>query len=367
MRIDSDLRSVRAPAAPAVDALLSPRRRLLLQGLAAAALAAGCGGRPAAPAAARFGGATMGSTYTVKIAGGQITPAAEAAAQRAVEAAFAGVVERMSTYDEGSELSRFNRHAAPAPFPLSADTLAVLALAQEVSAATGGAFDVTVAPAVDAWGFGPAKAARVVPGDELAALAPRVGWRMLAVDPRAGTATKAREDLAVDLSGIAKGYAVDLAAAALDAQGYADYMVEAGGEVRTRGRNAAGQPWQIAIERPDATPQRAHRIVPLSGLALATSGDYRIFFERDGKRYSHEIDPATGRPVAHGLASVSVAARDCGFADAMATALFVLGPDRGVALAQRQGIAAHFIVRDGRGGFRDVATPAFAALGAVAA
>lgn len=367
MRIDSDLRDARVPAAPAVDALLSPRRRLLLQGLAAAAVAAGCGERPAVTAAARFGGATMGSTYTVKIAGARITAAAEAAAQRVVEAAFAGVVERMSTYDDGSELSRFNRHATPAPFPLSADTIAVLALAQEVSAATGGAFDVTVAPAVDAWGFGRAKAARVVAGDELAALAPRVGWRMLAVDARRGTATKAREDLAVDLSGIAKGYAVDLAAAALDAQGHADYMVEAGGEVRTRGRNAAGQPWQIAIERPDATPQRAHRIVPLSGLALATSGDYRIWFERDGTRYSHEIDPATARPVSHGLASVSVAARDCGYADAMATALFVLGPERGVALAQRQGIAAHFIVRDGRGGFRDVTTAAFAALGAVAA
>ncbi|MBK9115246.1 MAG: FAD:protein FMN transferase [Betaproteobacteria bacterium] len=367
MRIDSHMRNERAPAAPAVDALLSPRRRLLLQGLAAAALAAGCGERAAAPVAARFGGPTMGSTYTVKIAGAPLTAAAEAAARRAVEAAFAGVVARMSTYDDGSELSRFNRHAGPAPFPLSADTLAVLALAQEVSAATGGAFDVTVAPAVDAWGFGPVKSARVVTGGELAALAPRMGWRMLAVDARTGTATKARADLRVDLSGIAKGFAVDAAAAALDAQGYADYMVEAGGEVRTRGRNAAGQPWQIAIERPDATPQRAHRIVPLSGLALATSGDYRIYFERDGARYCHEIDPATGRPVAHGLASVSVAARDCGYADAMATALFVLGPERGVALAQRHDVAAHFIVRDGRGGFRDVPTAAFAALGAVAA
>ena len=367
MRLDANTRGGRADPGLAVDALLSPRRRLLLQGLAAAAVAAGCGERAAAPAAARFGGPTMGSTYTVKIAGAHLSAAAEAAAQRAVEAAFADVVARMSTYDEDSELARFNRHASTAPFALSAPTLAVLALARDVSAATAGAFDVTVAPAVDAWGFGPAKAARVVAGDELAALAPRVGWRMLAVDPRAGTATKARPDVAADLSGIAKGFAVDAAAAALDAQGFADYMVEAGGEVRTRGRNAAGQPWQIAIERPDALPQRAHRIVPLSGLALATSGDYRIYFERDGTRYCHEIDPATGRPVAHGLASVSVAARDCGYADAMATALFVLGPERGAALAERQGIAAHFIVRDGRGGFRDLSTPAFAALRAAVA
>ncbi|MFO1317653.1 MAG: FAD:protein FMN transferase [Burkholderiales bacterium] len=367
MRLDTNTRGGRADPGLAVDALLSPRRRLLLQGLAAAALAAGGGARTAAMPAVRFGGPAMGSTYTVKIAGPRLAASAEVAAQRAVEAALGDVVARMSTYDANSELARFNRHPSVAPFALSADTLAVLALAQEVSAATDGAFDVTVAPAVDAWGFGPTKVARVVAGDELAALAPRVGWRMLALDPRSGTAAKARPDVRADLSGIAKGWAVDRAAAALDAQGIADYMVEAGGEVRTRGRNAAGQPWQIAIERPDAEPQRAHRIVPLSGLAMATSGDYRIWFERDGTRYCHEIDPVTARPVAHGLASVSVVARDCGYADAMATGLFVLGPERGFALAQRQGIAAHFIVRDGRGGFRDVPTAAFAALGAVAA
>ena len=112
-------------------------------------------------------------------------------------------------------------------------------------------------------------------------------------------------------------------------------MVEAGGEVRTRGSNAAGRPWQIAIERPDAVPQRAHFIVPLSGQSMATSGDYRIFFEQDGRRYSHEIDPATGAPADHRLASVTVVAADCAYADAMATALFVLGPDRGFTLAER--------------------------------
>ena len=112
-----------------------------------------------------------------------------------------------------------------------------------------------------------------------------------------------------DLSGIAKGYAVDQAARALDGIGIADYLVEAGGEIRTRGHNADGRPWQIAIERPDAVPQRAHRIVPLTGLAMATSGDYRIYFERDGERYCHEIDPATGRPIRNGLASVTVVRR----------------------------------------------------------
>jgi thiamine biosynthesis lipoprotein len=194
-------------------------------------------------------------------------------------------------------------------------------------------------------------------------LAASVGWRGLTVNAKERTVAKARPELAADLSGIAKGYGVDQAARALETLGIADYMIEAGGEVRTRGRNAEGRPWQIAIERPDVTPQRPHFIVPLSGLSMATSGDYRIYFERDGRRYSHEIDPATGRPIRHALASVSVVAPECGYADAMATALIVLGPGKGYALAAAQNVAAHFIVRGPDGSLRDRQTPAFAALG----
>ena len=305
----------------------------------------------------------MGSTYTVKIAGPRLGAATETAVRRAGEDALAGVVDRMSAYRDDSELSRFNRHGGQAPFALSADTFAVFRLARDVSAATNGGFDITVAPVVDAWGFGPGRAQRVVAATELAALEPRVGWRMLALDESSATVAKARADMRADLSGIAKGYAVDRAAQALDALGIVDYMVEAGGEIFTRGRNADGRPWQIAIERPDAVPQRAHRIVPLTGLAMATSGDYRIYFERDGARYCHEIDPATGRPIRHGLASVTVVATDCGYADAMATALIVLGPEQGHALAVARNVAALFIVREGDGGLREFGTPAFAALG----
>jgi len=344
-----------------MDSLLSPRRRLVLQGLGAAALAAGCG--QAAPSAHQFGGPTMGSTYTVKIAGPRLDAATAAAARMAVDGALDSVVDRMSAYRDDSELSRFNRYRGGAPFALVTDTFAVFQLAQQVSAATNGAFDITVAPVVDAWGFGPGRAQRVVPGAEVAALEQCVGWRMLTLDERNATVAKARSDVRADLSGIAKGYAVDRAALALDALGLGDYMVEAGGEIRTRGHNADDRPWQIAIERPDAVPQRAHRIVPLSGLSMATSGDYRIYFERDGVRYCHEIDPATGRPISHGLASVTVVAPDCGYADAMATALIVLGPDRGHALAVAQGIAALFIVREADGSMREFGTPAFAALG----
>jgi thiamine biosynthesis lipoprotein len=344
-----------------MDSLLSPRRRLVLQGLSAAVVAAGCG-QPAR-AAQQFGGPTMGSTYTVKIAGPGLDAAVAAAARQAVERAFANVVGRMSAYVDDSELSRFNRHLSRTPFALSTDAFAVFRLAQDVSTATDGAFDITVAPVVDAWGFGPGRAQRVVGETEVAVLEQRVGWRMLTLDEQGATVAKARVDVRADLSGIAKGFAVDRAAQALDALGLADYLVEAGGEIRTRGRNADGRPWQIAIERPDAVPQQAFRIVPLTGLAMATSGDYRIYFERDGERYCHEIDPATGCPIRHGLASVSVVAPDCGYADAMATALIVLGPEKGYALAAARNLAAHFIVREGDGGLREFATPAFAALG----
>ena len=175
-----------------------------------------------------------------------------------------------------------------------------------------------------------------------------IGWQALGVDVAAGTLVKHRAGLRADLSGIAKGHGADAAARALDALGHRDYMIEVGGEVVVRGRNPEGTPWRIGIEAPDAVPQRAHTVVPLLDRAMATSGDYRIFFEQDGRRYTHEIDPATGAPVSHRLASVSVVAADCMHADAWSTALFVAGPVRGPALANELGLAAHFLTRTRR-------------------
>ena len=270
-----------------MDALLSPRRRTLLQALGAAALVSGCGdwrGAAVAPSL-EFRGPTMGSSYTVKIAGASRPTVGEAAIHDAAHGALDAIEAAMSAYRADSELSRFNAHASAAPYLMSADMYAVFALAQAVSAATGGAFDITVAPVVDAWGFGPGRRQRVVAAAEVETLEARVGWRMLALDSAERTVTKARPDLHADLSGIAKGYGVDKAALALEALGIGDYMVEAGGEIRTCGRNAEGRPWQIAIERPDAVPQQPHFIVPMSGQSLATSGDYRLDFEREGQRY----------------------------------------------------------------------------------
>jgi thiamine biosynthesis lipoprotein len=348
-----------------MDTLLSPRRRRVIQALGACALLAGCGELPGLSRRnlAAFQGPAMGTVWNAKLAGANAQGLAARSAA-AVAAALEGVVARMSSYLDGSELARFNRQPAGVPLAVSRETLEVFALARAVSEATGGAFDVTVAPAVDAWGFGPSKNRRIPSAVELAAIAPRIDWRAIAVDRDAGTIVKAREGIRADLSAVAKGYGVDLAARSLESLGAADYMVEAGGEVRVRGRNAENRPWRIGIERPDTLAQEALLVVPLDGLAMATSGDYRIYFEEGGRRYSHEIDPATRAPVAGNLASVTVVARDCARADAMATALFVMGAERGHAFAAQTGMAACFIERGAKGKLVDRQTPAFARLGA---
>jgi FAD:protein FMN transferase len=326
----------------------SQRRRLLVLGaVGGAALVAG-GKRLISVddgVVSAFGGATMGTRFTVKLAGVEPTDAELSALRADVQAAFDRVDEGMSIFRPNSEVSQFNRAAAGAAFSVSEELFAVLSAAQRVSQWSGGAFDVTVAPLVESWGFGTDKTPRVPTPQTLHTDRSAVGWRGVRLDHVARTASKDRSTLRVDLGGIAKGYGVDLAAAALDHAGVLNYMIELGGEVRTRGVNATGVAWRIGIEQPDALPQRARHVVPISGRAMATSGDYRIFFMHDGRRYSHEIDPASGAPITHGLASVTVVADDCMAADALATALIVLGPERGFALAERSGMAAQFVLR----------------------
>lgn len=350
-----------------MDTLISPRRRTVLAALGAGALLAGCSDGLLAGLAKRpvatFGGPTMGTAWTAKLAGA-LEGGLAAKAESAVAAALAGVVERMSAHLAVSELGRFNRHASTEPFAVSRETLEVFALARAVSEETRGAFDVTIAPAVDAWGFGPAGRSALPDAQDLSRLAAAIDFRLIAIDAKAGTLAKARPDVRADLSGIAKGYGVDLAARSLEALGSRDFMVEAGGEVRARGTNAEGRPWRIGIERPDREKREALLVVPLADLSMATSGDYRIFFEHEGRRYSHEIDPATREPARGDLASVSVACADCGRADALATALFVMGARRGYEWAADHGEAACFIVRGEGGRLEDRRTPAFAKLGA---
>jgi len=349
-----------------MDAILSPRRRSLVLGLGALALG-GCGKTPVATDAQRylhFGGATMGSSYTVRL---QTTGSDEEGLRTAVQSALDEVDERMSMFRAESELSAFNRAPAAATVALSEPLCDVLVIADRTSRWSGGAFDVSVAPLVERWGFGTRSGRSVPKATLVAAERSHVGWGALSFDPARRRVTKRHAGQQLDLGGIAKGYGVDRGAMALEARGIANYMVEVGGEVRTRGINAAGAAWRIGIEEPDANPQRARWVVPLSGLAMATSGDYRNYFIEGGQRYSHEIDPARGAPISHSLCSVTVVADDCMQADALATALIVLGADKGRALAESSGIAAQFIERLPGGSFRDSMTPAFVALGAARA
>jgi thiamine biosynthesis lipoprotein len=346
-----------------MDAILSPRRRSLVLGLGAVALT-GCGRAPdtaETPRYLHFNGTTMGSTYNVRLRARE----SDTARLRAViQAALDEVDDRMSMFQPQSELSTLNRTAPGTPIALSDELHDVLSAACEVSRWSDGAFDVTVAPLVEQWGFGTRTSRRVPAPGAVAAERRRVDWRSLALDASRRTAVKRHAGLQADLGGIAKGYGVDRAVAALETRGVQDFMVEVGGEVRTRGVNATGHAWRIGIEEPDAMPQRARWVVPLSGRAMATSGDYRNYFFEDGQRYSHEIDPLAGAPIRHSLCSVTVVADDCMRADALATALIVLGADRGRALAERSSVAAQFIERLPDGSFKDSMTPAFAALGA---
>jgi thiamine biosynthesis lipoprotein len=350
---------------------LRPTRRVALAtGLGTlAALATGCSERgrffavPDGAAAHHFSGQTMGSSYNVKLAGTGLHDTLLRAAEQAVGAALQATVAGMSHYEPGSELSRLNRHTVGEAFAASQSLLQVLQTAQAVHRASSGSFDVTVGAAVDAWGFGPSRQPRQpLPAQAQRTLRAQAHPQALQLDTQSRSITR-QAAVFTDLSGIAKGWGVDQAAQALDTLGIGHYMVEVGGEIRTRGQNAQGQAWQMAVEKPDAMPQQAYFILPLSGQSLATSGDYRNFYVHEGRRYTHEIDPSTAAPVHHTLASVSVVASDCTLADAWSTALFVAGPERGLALARQQGLAAYFVVRQGDGRFGSQATPAFAALG----
>ncbi len=308
----------------------------------------------------------MGTRYVVKV----VTVEREAGWQErlaeSITARLAEVNQKMSTWLTDSEISRFNDKASVEPFLFSAETFDVLQAAQEVSTASDGAFDITVGPLVDAWGFGAAGEMPTPPSIEvLAELETHVGFDKLQLDVVSKSAAKQDPDLRLDLSAIAKGYAVDQVAEALAAQGFEDYMVEVGGEVRTAGQNPDGDSWRIGIEQPEANPVRqVATVVPLSGVALATSGNYRNFWvAADGRRISHTLDPRTGAPVAHAAASVSVAHPSCMMADAWATALMVLGPDQGYDVAVTQDLAVLFLIHGEDGGeLEQRLTPAFEAL-----
>jgi len=254
----------------------------------------------------------------------------------------------MSTYDPRSELSQFNGRQDLQWVPASQGLLEVLNSASLISTASQGAFDVTVGPLVDLWGFGPEYRPRRVPDDAvIERVRKSVGYQHLQADPSAGAIRKRDSRIQVDLCAIAKGYGVDRVAMILDRQGVHDYLVEIGGELRARGTRAAGRPWRVGIERPVEGGHVLGEIVALGNQGIATSGTTEDFFEQDGRHYSHIIDPKTARPVEHPAMAASVIADTTMEADAWATALIVLGPERGYSLAQARGLAAMLVMASG--------------------
>lgn len=312
-----------------------------------------------------FRGYTMGTTFAVTVVGADLVEgdARVARLESQIQSTLDDIEAKMSTFIADSEISRFNRSTTDGPFPVSAETLAVLGVAREISELTKGAFDVTVAPLVNAWGFGPLGDDGPLPSEEhLDQLMPAVGYRHLRIDPSRSTISKLHPGLHVDLSAIAKGHAVDRVAEGLNETGIEAYLIEVGGEVRARGLNPDGRLWRIGIERPEPDSTGLQRVVDLQDVSLATSGDYRNFIEASGHRVSHTIDPRTGRPIEHGLASVSVIDEQCARADALATALGVMGPDEAFALASLWEWPALLVVREEDGTYHELATPAFEAL-----
>ena len=267
-----------------------------------------------------------------------------------MEARLDEVNAAMSTYLSTSEVSRFNNHDGSGWFPVSTATARVVIEAQRVSSLTDSAFDITVSPLVNLWGFGPgACSGRVPSAEKISTLRERCGYDKLSVRLDPPAVQKHATKVQIDLSAIAKGYAVDTVAEHLRSLAVESYLVNVGGEMRAAGEKAPGVPWRAGIETPVSIGRSVYRTLRLEDRALATSGDYRNFFVSGGKRYSHTIDPRTGRPVTHALASVSVLVETCMEADALATALLVLGPEAGYHLAERLKLPVLFIVRGPQG------------------
>ncbi|MDP2296577.1 MAG: FAD:protein FMN transferase [Pseudolabrys sp.] len=314
--------------------------------------------RPAAMRVLRLGGKAMGTSWSVTLAAataGALTPL-----RHAIEAALDRVVAQMSTWRSDSAICAFNAAAPNSWHRLPDDFAAVLDSALVVAEASGGAYDPAIGALVDLWGFGPQGRKIETPSDAAIATAlAQAGWQRLRRDGR--TRFRQPGGLQLDLSSIAKGFAVDQVAACLNRHGVENYLAEIGGELIGRGVKPDGTPWWVALEHPGYDDAYADTIVALHGLAIATSGDQQRFIERGGARLPHVLDPRNGRPVQNGTASVTVLHRQCMLADAWATALMVPAPHDAMALATVQNLAARLLVRNDTG-WDELMTPTFAAM-----
>jgi len=296
-------------------------------------------------------GRTMGTTYNIKVVATE-EQVIELKLQQQIDAALKQVNQEMSTYIADSELSKFNLSTSAEAIEISAGLTRVIKESIRLGNLSGGKLDVTVGPLVNLWGFGPEQRPEKVPSDAiLAATNERVGLQNLVLE--GNLLSKKIPDLYIDLSTIAKGYGVDIIAELIESNGLTHYLVEIGGEMRLRGFKNTGELWAIAIEKPildQSGEERAvHQVIIPKDNAVATSGDYRNYFEADGRRFSHIIDPSTGKPIDHNLVSVTVVHPSSMTADGLSTTLMVMGMEKGMAFASENNLAALFISKTENG------------------
>ena len=321
-------------------------RFAVLQPVIAVALAAARTGGLDDERIEEFGGPTMGSTYSIKYVRSEgVAPQAELKA--ATEAILAEIDLQMSTYRDDSLIEQFNLAPAGTCQAMPKGVLDLVRAGDRLHQESQGYFDLTLEPLLDLWGFGPKGQGEAVPDAErLAEVRQRVGQQHLKIE---GEQLCKDVDVQVDFNSIAAGYAVDLIVARLGELGVTSYLVEATGELKAAGFKPDGSHWRIGLEAPRDDQRVAQRILQLDGYGISTSGDYRNYFEENGQRYSHTLDPLSGKPVNHKLAAVTVADQSTLRADGLSTLLMVLGPDAGMAFAERNGIAAFFVTREGEG------------------
>ncbi|MDA3902380.1 MAG: FAD:protein FMN transferase [Desulfuromusa sp.] len=291
-------------------------------------------------------GTIMGTSYHIKLA-----PTAEQkinlpALKQQISSRLVDIDGKMSTYKKDSEVSRFNRHSNQSWMSISAETMSVFNAAQRISLLSDGAFDITIGKLVNLWGFGPTINIDAIPEvDAIQALLSQVGYHKLELRQTPPALRTNSTEIYIDLSAIAKGYAVDAIARLLLEKQIVNFLVEIGGEIITHGTKQQQQPWVIGIESPLAGERSIRKRLHLADVAMATSGDYRNYFEDKGTRYSHTIDPATGYPIKHQLASVTVIDSSCMRADALATAIMVMGPEKGLEFARQHQFAIFMLVK----------------------
>ncbi|MNJ06776.1 Thiamine biosynthesis lipoprotein ApbE precursor [compost metagenome] len=303
----------------------------------------------------RVSGPTMGSSYTVQYVRTADGPTPQQV-RREVEQVLEGVDQRFSTYRRDSMIEAFNRLPANSCQWMPADVLELVAVGEQLSQQSEGAFDLTVEPLLDLWGFGPQSRTEAVPGVQaLADVRQRVGHGHLRI---VGEQLCKDEAVQVDFNSLAAGHAVDVLVARLEGLGIANLLVEVTGELKALGRKPDGSAWNIALELPRDDRQIARQVVPVDGFGVSTSGDYRNYFEENGQRYSHTFDARMGKPVRHDLAAVTVFDRSTLMADGYSTLLLILGPEQGWDFALEHQLAAVFVTRVADG-FVSRATPAF--------